>query len=201
MLLPHEAEGVRSGWFDPAGSVGESSLWERLNTGSYQFSEPSGSRSGGVLQITPGATPEGDAPLMKLYSSENADWEVNFEVDGETVDIPFAWAWISSVTAPPAKATASDDRVLEALKDSAYMDFGWYFSERLGWIHVGSEYWPWVWSARSAGFIFSSTRYLRTVSGSLRREVTHSSTSTTSFLSGLIQRWMAGYRGIEKPND
>ena len=153
VLLPHEAEGVRSGWFDPAGSAGESSLWERLNTGSYQFSEPSGSRSGGVLQITPGATPEGDAPLMKLYSSENADWEVNFEVDGETVDIPFSWAWISSVTAPPAKATASDDRVLEALKDSAYMDFGWYFSERLGWIHVGSQYWPWVWSARS-GWLF-----------------------------------------------
>ena len=50
--------------------------------------------------------------------------------NGEMVDVPFAWAWISLEAGYPAKAAPADARVLEALEDAAYGDLGGYFSER-----------------------------------------------------------------------
>ena len=153
VFIPEDASEVRSGWVDPADSASEGSPWEKTGTGSYRFTAPLESGPVGVLQITPGAAAGGEAPLFKLYSSDEGVWELKFEVNGEMVDVPFAWAWISLEAGYPAKATPEDARVLEALEDAAYGDLGWYFSERLSWIFVDSESWPWVWSPGS-GWLF-----------------------------------------------
>ena len=153
VFVPENASEVRSGWVDPADSAGQGSLWEMTGTGSYRFTAPLENGPRGVLQITPGAAAGGEAPLFKLYSSDEGVWELKFEVNGEMVDVPFAWAWISLEAGYPAKATPEDARVLEALEDAAYGDLGWYFSERLSWIFVDSESWPWVWSPGS-GWLF-----------------------------------------------
>ena len=83
---------------------------------------------------------------MRLYSSEGGVWDLEFEIAGEKVDAPFAWAWISSAKRPPENSMPVDARVLESLEDSAYGDFEWYYTERLSWIYAGYENWPWVWS-------------------------------------------------------
>ncbi len=153
VFLPKDVPGVRSGWFDPADSAGQGSPWEKTGTGSYRFTVPLENGPRGVLQITPGATAGGEAPLFKLYSSDEGVWELTFEINGETIDVPFAWAWISLEAGYPVKAAPADARVLEALEDAAYGDLGWYFSERLSWIFVDSDFWPWVWSPGS-GWLF-----------------------------------------------
>ena len=116
------------------------------DTGSYLFTAPTEGGVGGLLQITPGTTATGKVPLMKLYASGDGARVLEFDVDGESVDAPFTWAWVASKATQPEKHTAVDIRVLEALEDSVYGDFGWYFTERLSWIYSGADDWPWVWS-------------------------------------------------------
>ena len=149
ILLPHEAEGIPFRLVRSQRVRRRELPLERIGTGSYRFSDPVVDGSSGVLQITPGANLEGDAPLMRLCPLENGVWELLFQVDGNETDAPFAWAWIASDKAPPPKIESVEERVLAALEDTAYADFGWYYSARLAWIYVAPENWPWVWSPRS----------------------------------------------------
>ena len=152
VFLPLQADGVRSGWYDPA-SPAQDSPWKRLGTGSYRFGRPLEYYEEGVLQITPGKPADGAVPRFKLFSVEEGIVELRFEVDGEPVDMAFSWGWIASATKTVSKLVPVDSRIMEALADAAYSDFGWYFTERLAWISIGSGNWPWVWSARS-GWIY-----------------------------------------------
>ena len=40
-----DADGVRSGWFDPDDLAGEGALWQVADTGSYRFTAPTDSGS------------------------------------------------------------------------------------------------------------------------------------------------------------
>ncbi len=99
-----------------------------------------------LMSLMPMQALVGIPGLKQHYWFARCVKKLEFETAGEKVDAPFAWAWILSAKKPPEKTLPVDTRVLEALEDSAYGDFGWYFTERLSWIYSGFENWPWVWS-------------------------------------------------------